>query len=295
MNGVGGVTGLKAVTEVAVKDLHLYAVSYGDGVDRGSLVAFARDAATGDLTFVDRLQDGTGGVDGLDGASALAVYDDNIYVVSQSLVEGDNTLAVFTAQCGSPGAVTFLELHRQGQFGVSGLFGASDVAVSSDGEPCLRRRPHSRLARGLQPRRRRRRPADLPGGEDRRTSAASSACRVPRAWRSLRTTGTSTSPPRWTTTSWSSRATPTAATSPTSGVSPRSRSWTAFPASTARWRSRPATIPPTPTAAGTSYVTGHTADSLVVFDRNVEPASDDFGKLTLVQSFQDGIGMASMA
>ena len=37
------------------------------------------------------------------------------------------------------------------------------------------------------------------------------------------------------------------------------------------------------------YVTGHTGDALVVFDRNVELASDDFGKLTLVQSFKDGV------
>ena len=93
---------------------HLYAVSYGDEVERGSIVAFSRDAATGELTFVNRLQDGTGGVDGLDGASALAVYDDNIYVVSQSLVEGDNALAVFQRNT-STGAVSFLELHRQGQ------------------------------------------------------------------------------------------------------------------------------------------------------------------------------------
>ena len=36
------------------------------------------------------------------------------------------------------------------------------------------------------------------------------------------------------------------------------------------------------------YVTGHTADALLVFKRNVESASNDFGKLTLVQSFADG-------
>ena len=131
-NGIGGVSGLKAVTEVAVAGPHLYAVSYGDAVERGSIVAFSRDAATGELTFVNRLQDGSGGVDGLDGASALAVYDDNIYVVSQSLIEGDNTLAVFKRNTVS-GAVSFLELHRQNQLGVSGLFGASDVAVTSDG------------------------------------------------------------------------------------------------------------------------------------------------------------------
>ncbi len=286
-NGVGGVSGLKAVTEVAVAGPHLYAVSYGDEVERGSIVAFSRDAATGELTFVNRLQDGSGGVDGLDGASALVVYDDNIYVVSQSLTEGDNTLAVFQRNT-STGAVTFLELHRQGQLGVSGLFGGSDVDVTSDGSHvyAVGRTPGSLAVFTRDA-----------GNDGRLTFKESKIAGVGGIVGLQGAQGLALS-------SDDRHVYVTAAVSDAIAVFARNID----SGNTANFGrvtqiqvvdgipglDRAMEIAASSDASDTAgsrhlYVTGHTADSLLVFDRNVELASDDFGQLTLVQSFKDGI------
>ncbi len=290
INGIGGVSGLKAVTEVAVAGPHLYAVSYGDAVERGSIVAFSRDAATGELTFVNRLQDGSGGVDGLDGASALAVYDDNIYVVSQSLVEGDNTLAVFKRNTVS-GAVSFLELHRQNQLGVSGLFGASDVAVTSDGA-------HVYVAG--------RTPGSLAvftrdaGNDGRLTFRESKIAGIGGIVGLQGAQGLALS-------SDDLHVYVTGSVDDDVVVFSRNANSGDF-ANFGRVteiqvvdgipgldRAMEIAVSNDPTDTHGSrhvYVTGHTADSLSVFERNVEAASDDFGKLTLVQSFTDGVGGA---
>jgi uncharacterized repeat protein (TIGR01451 family) len=130
-DGVGGVDGLDGASAVAITSdgLFLYATGFADA----SIVAFQRDSVTGELTFINRWVDGVGGVDGLDGASAIAISGNNVYVVSQSTTAGDNTLVVFTRNPGD-GQLSFLEIEREGTGGVSGLFGASGVAVSPDGK-----------------------------------------------------------------------------------------------------------------------------------------------------------------
>ncbi|MEO7794488.1 MAG: beta-propeller fold lactonase family protein [Thermoanaerobaculia bacterium] len=288
VNGVGGVSGLQGVTDVAVAGPHLYAVSFGDAQERGSLVAFSRDAATGALTFVNRLQDGTGGVDGLDGASAVAVYDDNVYVVSQALVAGDNALAVFKRNTVS-GAVTFLELHRQGQSGVAGLFGASDVAVSSDGS-------HVYVAG--------RTPGSLAvfsrnaANDGRLTFKEAKIAGIGGIVGLQGAQGVVLS-------SDDNHVYVTASVD--DGIAVFARNTNGGDAANFgrvteiqvvaglpgldRAMGIAASNDPTDTNGSRNiYVTGHTADSLSVFDRNVEPASDDFGKLTLVQGFKDGVG-----
>ncbi len=286
INGVGGVSGLNAVTDVGVAGEHLYAASYGDGVDRGSLVAFSRDAATGELNFVNRLQDGTGGVDGLDGASALAIYDDNVYVVSQALVEGDNAIAVFKRNT-ITGAVTFLELHRQGQAGVAGLFGASDVAVSSDGS-------HVYVAG--------RTPGSLAvfsrdaGNDGRLTFREAKIAGVGGIVGLQGAHGVALS-------SDDRHVYVTASVDDDVVVFARNSNNGDF-ANFGRVtqiqvvdgipgldRAMGIAVSNDPTDTDGSrnvYVTGHTADALSIFERNVESASDDFGKLTLVQAFTDG-------
>ncbi|MGE4191225.1 MAG: beta-propeller fold lactonase family protein [Thermoanaerobaculia bacterium] len=127
-NNVDGVEGLDGVTDLAIEGAFLYAVSF----EEASVVAFDRDVLSGALTFAQRLSDGAG-AEGLHGASAVAVYDESLYVVSQSINQIDNTLVVFSRD-GGTGLLSFLEIHRDGAAGVSGLFGASDVAVSSDGK-----------------------------------------------------------------------------------------------------------------------------------------------------------------
>jgi DNA-binding beta-propeller fold protein YncE len=96
----------------------------------GQLLAWTRDAVTGKLTFADGERDGSGGVDGLAGASDLAVSPDGLHLYVAA--RGDDAVAVFARNTGT-GAVTFVEVERDGVGGADGLDGALQVAVSADG------------------------------------------------------------------------------------------------------------------------------------------------------------------
>jgi 6-phosphogluconolactonase (cycloisomerase 2 family) len=124
----GGVDGLDGATSVAVSPggSHVYVAGYSDD----AVVVFSRDGATGALTFVEMHQDGIGGVDGLDGATSVAVSPDGSHVY----VTGwwDDAVVVFSRH-GATGALTFVEVQQDGMGGVDGLDAASAVAVSPDG------------------------------------------------------------------------------------------------------------------------------------------------------------------
>jgi hypothetical protein len=75
-------------------------------------------------------RDGIAGVDGLDGASGIAVSPDDAHVYVAS--ETEHALAVFQRNVGS-GTLAFVEVHRDGLGGVNGLAGARAVDVSADG------------------------------------------------------------------------------------------------------------------------------------------------------------------
>ena len=80
-----------------------------------AVAVLTRDTATGTLTLLEGHFDGTGGVEGLDGAAALAISADgeNLYVGSFI----DDALAVFAREPNT-GSLTFLESH---DFGVGAL------------------------------------------------------------------------------------------------------------------------------------------------------------------------------
>lgn len=82
------------------------------------------------LTFVDRAHDGVGGIDGLDGTRGVAVSPDgdNIYTAA----ELDNAVAVW-ARDRQTGAFTQIQLLKDGENGIDGIFGASNLAISPDG------------------------------------------------------------------------------------------------------------------------------------------------------------------
>ena len=121
--GVGGVDGLGYAAAVAVSpdDVHVYAV----GITDDAVAAFARDAATGKLQFIEAQRDGVGGVDGLAGPVSVAVSFDggHVYVAGYN----DNAVAVF-ARDHSTGTLAFVEAQR-----VDGLTNPRSVAVSPDG------------------------------------------------------------------------------------------------------------------------------------------------------------------
>jgi cysteine-rich repeat protein len=122
------VTGLAGPTAVAVSPdgAHLYVAS-GAG---DAIAIFARDAGTGELTFVSAERAQSGASHGLKGARAIALSPNglNLYVAGNN----ESALGVFARDPAS-GALAFVEVQRQGQNNVVGLGGAISVAVSPDG------------------------------------------------------------------------------------------------------------------------------------------------------------------
>ena len=120
--------GLDYARSVAVSPdgRHVYAV----GQDDDAVAVFSRNAASGKLTFVEMLEHGVGGVDGLNGAYFVMVSPDggNVYVASY----GDDAVAVFSRDSGN-GALTFVEVITDTAPGVDGLAGATSMAISPDG------------------------------------------------------------------------------------------------------------------------------------------------------------------
>src|SRR5437763_9190804 len=128
-DGVGKVNGLDGAEGIAISPdgAHVYVAGRNDD----SLAVFSRDAATGALTYVEIQRDGYAGVvQGLLGAKAVAVSPDGAHVYAAGSLE--NAVAVFGRDAAT-GKLTFIEVQREGQNGVLGLFGAKAVTVSLDG------------------------------------------------------------------------------------------------------------------------------------------------------------------
>src|SRR5437764_20391 len=127
-DGVGKVNGLDGAEGIAISPdgAHVYVAGRNDD----SLVVFDRNPETGMLTSVQLLEDGVGGVNGLNGADAVAVSPDGTHVFVTGSV--DNALAVFERDPAT-GTLTYVERLRDGIAGVDGLHKAQAVAVSPDG------------------------------------------------------------------------------------------------------------------------------------------------------------------
>ncbi|HSP98047.1 MAG TPA: beta-propeller fold lactonase family protein [Candidatus Dormibacteraeota bacterium] len=126
--GAGGVDGLRGPRGLACSPdgRHLYVAASADD----AIALFSRDPESGTPTFVAAYRDGVAGVDGLDGADAVAVSPDGAFVYATGY--DDDALAVF-ARAAESGALSFVEVHRRGLFGVQALDGPRAVAVSADG------------------------------------------------------------------------------------------------------------------------------------------------------------------
>jgi MYXO-CTERM domain-containing protein len=120
-------SGLAGAFGVAVSPdgQNVYAVGY----DLGALLVYGRNPATGALTWIETHRDGNAGVDGLAGATSVAVTADGTRVYATGF--DDDALAVFT-RSPATGQLTFVDVAKdQGQ--VDGLGGAEWVALSPDG------------------------------------------------------------------------------------------------------------------------------------------------------------------
>ncbi len=127
-DGLNGVDGLDGAIGVAISPdgQNLYVAAAVDD----ALTAFTRNPNTGALGFFEVKRDGVGGVDGLNNARGVSISPggQNVYVASQT----DDALAAFTRNP-STGALSFVEVEKDGVGGVDGLNGAHGVAVSPDG------------------------------------------------------------------------------------------------------------------------------------------------------------------
>ncbi len=123
-----GVDGLDAVRALAISPdgLFLYTASRSDS----SVAVFSRDPDTGHLTFVENQRDGANGVDGIYGAKDVTLSPDGGYLYASG--NYDDAVAVFSRDT-TTGALTFVEMLKNGINGVAGLNGASVAVVSPDG------------------------------------------------------------------------------------------------------------------------------------------------------------------
>lgn len=128
-DGLAGIDGLAFARDVVVapNGAHVYVAGLADD----AIAIFSRDDETGALTFIDTVKDGVGGVNGLDGAIALAFSADgkNLYAAGDS----ENAIAVFAADA-STGLLSFVEVQLEGVNGTSGILGISDLVVAPDGK-----------------------------------------------------------------------------------------------------------------------------------------------------------------
>jgi 6-phosphogluconolactonase (cycloisomerase 2 family) len=93
-DGQDGIVGLEGMYGVAIAPDGGYA--YVAAQYDGALGAFARDAVTGALRFIEVQKDGVGGIDGLGVAWALAVSPDSAFVYVSSGVEPDSAVSAFS-------------------------------------------------------------------------------------------------------------------------------------------------------------------------------------------------------
>ncbi|MBN2475222.1 MAG: beta-propeller fold lactonase family protein [Pirellulales bacterium] len=126
-DGQGGVDGLAGARSATVSPdgNHVYVAGQRDN----AVAVFRRDATTGHVEFVQAIEDGQQGVEGLGGASSVTLSPDGAYVYATGA--DDDALVVFSRDAAS-GELSFRQLLRDGQAGVDGLNDPQSVAVSPD-------------------------------------------------------------------------------------------------------------------------------------------------------------------
>lgn len=123
--GLAGFDGLAGVAAIALdaSGRHLYAASIGGG---GTLALYRRDSASGELTFGSIYRNRTGGIDGIGGATALALAEDGRHLYVAGFL--DAAIAIF-ARDTSSGALGFTGVVRD----APALTGIRSLAVHPAG------------------------------------------------------------------------------------------------------------------------------------------------------------------
>lgn len=85
-NGQAGINGLGGISDLAVSEDDQYVIA--TGADDDALVIFSRDAATGELLFVERFRNGSGGAQGLAQPTAIQLGEDGVSIYVGSTGRG---------------------------------------------------------------------------------------------------------------------------------------------------------------------------------------------------------------
>ncbi len=130
-DGLALYDGLLGAVRVTGDNKHLYTAAQGDN----AIGVFSRNddqlaADFGELLFEQSLVNGQASVSGLLGISDVILHPQGETVYAAG--SGDNSVVVLRRNLSS-GQLTFLEKQSSGVFGVEGLEGVSDLAISADG------------------------------------------------------------------------------------------------------------------------------------------------------------------
>jgi uncharacterized repeat protein (TIGR01451 family) len=135
-NSVAGASGLISVTDVAVSIDGKY-VYLTSGIDN-SFSVFLRNPNSesisfGQLTYLATYTNGTDGVAGIAGASAIALLQSNGTDYVYILGAGEQSVALFSRVTGGSSELSFVEFKQNGTSNVEGLTLGQDLVISADG------------------------------------------------------------------------------------------------------------------------------------------------------------------
>ena len=128
-DGINGTDGLYGTYDIAVSNdgKHVYITSKS----MHEISWFDRNVTSGALSYVGKLRDGVAGVDGLYNARSISLSPDglHVYVAGSS----DDEISMFERNSTS-GALTYIDIVKDGVNGVDGLDGVIGTVMSSDGK-----------------------------------------------------------------------------------------------------------------------------------------------------------------
>ena len=122
------VRGIAGAVDVVITGDGRFVYVAGQAAD--AIAVFERDAASGLLRWRSQVQDGELGVDGIGGIATLALSPDGRHLYAGGA--SDRAIAGFSIHA-TTGALSQVSLIRQGQAGVNGLNGVSDLAFDAGG------------------------------------------------------------------------------------------------------------------------------------------------------------------
>jgi uncharacterized repeat protein (TIGR01451 family) len=126
-NGIGGVSGIAGAAHLVLSGDERFV--YVAGRDSDAIAVFARDPASGDLSFLARYVDNEFGVDGIGGVRRLLLGPGGSRLYAAGSL--DDAIAVFAVNA-STGLLTPSSVIRQSQPGVDGLNGVAAMAFTAD-------------------------------------------------------------------------------------------------------------------------------------------------------------------